>query len=219
MENKQDLLIKSFVEIVKSNNLQNKEAFEIAKMRTQINDIEYSSIFDTLASLAKETKHKAPKLILNRRNQNQGNPFHKKPITFDQKLNIQKQKNEHLKSLGKNNSYYDILISKMEELHKEFPEKSYDEVKKIAKKNIPKIKNPEIMKIFLELKEINKDYDEKYLMFIAKNQYFNNKNKPNKYFDFLLEKINEKMFSEHPLSYYEAKNYAKEQWILETQNS
>ena len=88
MENKQDLLIKCFVEIVKSNNLQNKEAFEIAKMRTQINDIEYSLVFDTLASLAKETK--------------QGKHFHKKSITFDQKLNIQKQKNEHFKSLGFN---------------------------------------------------------------------------------------------------------------------
>ena len=95
MENKQDILIKCFVEIVKSNNLQNKEAFEIAKMRTQINDIEYSSVFDTLASLAKETKHKTPM-------RKQGNNFHKKPITFDQKLNIQKQKNEHFKSLGFN---------------------------------------------------------------------------------------------------------------------
>ena len=101
------------------------------------------------------------------------------------------------------------LISKMEELHKKFPEKSYDEVKKIAKKTVIKIKNPEIMKIFLELKETNKDHDEKYLIFIAKNQYFN----------FLLEKINGKMFSETPLSYHEAKNYAKEQWIIEAQNN
>ena len=161
------------------------------------------------------------KPIHNRRNQNQnqGNSFHKKLITFDQKLNIQKQKNEHFKFLGKNNSYYDNLISKMEELHKEFPEKSYDEVNKIAKKTVIKIKNPEIMKIFLELKETNKEHDEKYLMFIAKNQYFNDKNQPNKYFNFLLEKINEKMFSETPLSYNEAKNYAKEQWLLESQNN
>ena len=167
MEGKQDVLSKKFVEVIKTNNLENKEAFEIAKLRTEIYDVEYSPLFDTLASLARESK----KNVHPPTHRGRGNPFHKKPMNFAQKMSPQKQKKQ----------------------------------------------NPEIMKNYQNLKNQFPEYDEKYLMFCARNKYFNDNGKSDEYHEFLLNKINEKMNSEN-YSFYEAKKYAKNQWYSQAHN-